>query len=267
MTNRDFSVALLITTYNRPDALALVLKAVAGQSVLPDEVLIADDGSRDDTRQMLAEFARKAPFRLRHIWHEDDGFRVGVIRNKAIAAAKSDYIIQIDGDMLPHRRFIEDHLRLARRGYMISGGRILTDQRLTAELIARGDVRVTMWRRGLKNRLNALRLPLLSPLLYKVHSDSFSVRSCNLAVWRDDMIRVNGYNEDIVGWGREDSELALRLMNAGVRKRTAKLAALAYHLYHCEASRDSLSRNDTILDTVTRARADRCENGISKHLQ
>lgn len=267
MANRDFSVALLITTYNRPDALHLVLKAVAAQSVLPDEVLIADDGSRDDTRAMLTAFAVQAPFRLRHIWHEDDGFRVGVIRNKAIAAAKSDYIIQIDGDMLPHRRFIEDHLRLARRGYMVSGGRILTDKRLTEELIARGDIRVTMWRRGLRNRLNSLRLPLLSPLLYKVHADSFSVRSCNLAVWRDDMIRVNGYNEDIVGWGREDSELALRLMNAGVRKRTAKLSALAYHLYHNEASRDSLSRNDTILDAVTRAGADRCANGISKHLK
>ncbi len=267
MTDRDFRVALLITTYNRPDALRLVLKAVAAQSVLPDEVLIADDGSRDDTREMLSAFAQQAPFVLRHVWHEDNGFRVGVIRNKAIAAAKSDYIIQIDGDMLPHRCFIEDHLRLARRGYMVSGGRILTDEKLTKELIARGDVRVTMWRRGLGNRLNSLRLPLLSPLLYNVHSDSFSVRSCNLAVWRDDMIRVNGYNEDIVGWGREDSELALRLMNAGVRKRTAKLAALAYHLYHREASRDSLPRNDNILEAVTRAGADRCENGISKWLQ
>ena len=99
-------------------------------------------------------------------------------------------------------------------------------------MIERGDIRVTMWRRGLGNRLNALRLPCLSPLFYGVHPDSFSVRSCNLAVWREDMLRVNGYNEDIVGWGREDSELALRLMNSGVKKRAAKLAALAYHLWH-----------------------------------
>ncbi len=134
--------------------------------------------------------------------------------------------------MLPHRRFVEDHLRLARRGYFIAGGRILTDEALTRRMIERGDIRVTMWRRGLGNRLNALRLPCLSPLFYGVHPDSFSVRSCNLAVWREDMLRVNGYNEDIVGWGREDSELALRLMNSGVKKRAAKLAALAYHLWH-----------------------------------
>lgn len=141
---RDFSVALLITTYNRPDALHLVLSAVAAGTVMPDEVLVADDGSDDRTRTMLESFGRTAPFTLRHIWHEDDGFRVGVIRNKAIAAAESDYIIQIDGDMLPHRRFVEDHLRLARRGYFIAGGRILTDEALTRRMIERGDIRVTL---------------------------------------------------------------------------------------------------------------------------
>lgn len=157
------TVSLIVTTYNWEKALNLYLNSVLRQSVLPDEILVADDGSKEPTRLTVEAFARISPVPVRHIWHEDDGFRLTVIRNKAMAAAQSEYLIQTDGDLLLHPDFIKDHLSIAEAGYFISGSRVLLDESLSASLLADPNhiPHLSFWTRGMKNRANSLHIPLL----------------------------------------------------------------------------------------------------------
>lgn len=128
--------SLIITTYNSPDRLALVLDSVRDLSPIPAEVIIADDGSTDDTRELIESYAKSFPCPLRHIWQEDKGFRVSISRNKGIAAATQDYIITIDGDMIVDSHFIADHLRFAKRGVVLQGSRTGLSAFATQEILA-----------------------------------------------------------------------------------------------------------------------------------
>jgi len=260
------SSSLLIATYNWPEALAVVLASVRAQRVFPTEVIVADDGSGDATRALVTGAARDFPVPLRHIWHEDAGFRLGMIRNKAMAAARGEYLIQLDGDLVLHHDFVASHLAFARHGTYVQGSRAMLDERLTQECLREGRVVATAWSRGVRNRVNALRVPLLSGLVRGPTDPLRRTRGCNMAFWRSDIIRVNGYNEAIEGWGREDSELAARLQNAGVRRRNLKFSAVAWHLHHATRSQESLEVNH---EHFARARRDglvRCPRGIDQWL-
>src|SRR5579862_5854456 len=129
---------LVIATYNWKEALSLVLRSAATQSRLPDEVIVADDGSQDDTRALISGCARDYPVPLRHVWQEDLGFRVARSRNRAIAAARGDYILLVDGDMVLHRHFVADHLYFAAPSCVLQGGRLRASPRETARLLAGG---------------------------------------------------------------------------------------------------------------------------------
>lgn len=235
------SVSLLVSTYNWKEALALVLGSVARQSSLPDEVIVADDGSRADTAELLHKLARDFPVPLRHVWQPDEGFRLARVRNRGIACAQSSYLIQVDGDMLLHRHFIADHLRLARPGCFLQGTRIRTTEAETARLLSGGNPRfgwfVDAYFRTegdrstyhFGRRHHALRLPWLAPL--KARSTGHPM-GCNVSFWRDDLLRVNGYDERMQGYGSEDLEIDIRLRNAGLRRSQLKFAALALHLEH-----------------------------------
>lgn len=231
------TTALVITTYNRPDALDVVLDSVRLQTVPPDEILIADDGSGQETADLIAQWKSDPEIGrlIQHVWQEDDGFRPGAIRNKAIAASKCDYIIQIDGDMMLHAKFIEDHLKVARPGYVVNGSRV----RLTPELTERICATHRMKRLGpvskgiLKDRLKAFRCHWLSSLFldnFKPHK-YFSI-GCNMAFWRKDAIAVNGFDETFKGWGHEDSDFTFRLSRIGIKKCDLRYAAVQFHLYH-----------------------------------
>lgn len=231
---------------------------------MPDEVVIADDGSRSDTRELIEQVAAKFPVPLRHIWHEDEGFRLTVIRNKAMAAATGDYIIQIDGDLLLHRDFVKEHLMRAERGYYLVGSRVILGEELSRSILERGTLgKIFFWSRGLRNRLNSLHIALLSPLF---RTKRVLARGCNMSFWRDDIVAVNGYNESMTGWGSEDAEMAIRLHNSGVKSRPLKFAGIVYHLFHNERERDSASANFAIQQQTRREHLTRCENGISKYL-
>lgn len=258
------STSIIVTTYNSPDYLELSVRSIFRQSVLPDEILIADDGSGHSTRHMVEQLAKESPVALRHIWQEDDGFRAGAIRNKAIAAAKGEYILQIDGDMILHPRFIEDHLSVARRGCFVTGSRVLLTEELTHKILSEKRIDISLSEPGVLHSSNGRRIPFLIPFFthYK-SSNGIYVRSCNLACWRDDLLMVNGYNEAISGWGREDSELSLRLMNAGVRKRFLKFGGVQFHLFHKENSKDSDPRNIAIMEDTRRRRLKWADKGIA----
>lgn len=255
---------LLIATYNWPQALGLVLASVRAQRVPPDEVLIADDGSRDDTRALLDREARTFPVPLRHVWHEDRGFRLTTIRNKSMAIARGEYLIQLDGDMVLHPEFVRSHLQFARRGWYVQGSRAMLDARRTAGALRSGKLVVAAMSRGVRNRVNGLYLPALAHVVRGPRDPLRHTRGCNMAFWRADIIRVNGYNEDMEGWGREDSELAARLQNAGVRRRNLKFAAVAWHLHHPARPQHDLARNHAACERAVRERLVRCDRGIDQ---
>jgi glycosyltransferase involved in cell wall biosynthesis len=263
--------SLIITTYNWKEALAMVLASVARQRVLPDEVIVADDGSRSDTREMLEAIAGDFPLPLRHSWQPDEGFRAARSRNRAIAAAGGDYIVLLDGDMLLHREFIADHLHAARPGCFVQGSRVLTSAALSARLLAAGgDAAIPRFARGVRRRRNALHLPWLSDLHLRRSEGNPAprgIKTCNQGWWRMDLLALNGFDERMQGWGREDDELAARALHAGLHCRQLRFAGLAYHLHHPERHQDGASRNDIYLQETRDTRATHAALGIDRHLR
>ncbi len=257
-------VSLLIATYNWPEALNLCLQSVARQSVPPFEILIADDGSGEPTRRLIEEFARTSQAPVRHIWHEDDGFRLTVIRNKAIAAAQGDYIIQVDGDVILHRHFIRDHTAFAEPGAFVSGSRAMIGRKLAARLLRTGDVRVRWYTPGMGHILNGIRIPALQSIFKNKRGDH--IRGCNMAFWREDLLAVNGYNEEMTGWGHEDAELVARLRNRGVRQHTLKFAGFVYHIWHPNSSREKELTNKAMWQRAQQEGSVRCAKGVEQYL-
>jgi glycosyltransferase involved in cell wall biosynthesis len=238
-------LSLIVTTYNRPDALAAVLAGLLAQDDRGFEVLIADDGSRDDTRMLVERSARDAPLRIAHVWQEDRGFRAGAARNRAFLQARGDYLVFLDGDCVPRPDFVARHRRLSERGWMVAGNRILLSESFTRDVLeARLPIHgwtFAQWReahrRGAINRTAALRSLPLGPLR-KIGSRRWQrVRSCNLGVWADDFRAVNGFDDIFEGWGFEDSDLAVRLLNLGVRRKYGAFATGVLHLWHRENDR------------------------------
>jgi glycosyltransferase involved in cell wall biosynthesis len=258
--------SVIVTTYNWKEALELVLRSFARQSRAPDELIIADDGSRPDTGELVRSWTARMPMPLVHLWQEDDGFRVARSRNRAIAACRGDYVILLDGDMVAHRDFVADHARAARRGYFIQGSRLVTGPAAGARMLREGLLDLPFWARDIQRRRHAIRNRMLSWLVYQhVRTDQDSIRSCNQGYWRDDLLRVNGFNERMVGWGREDNDIAARLYHVGVRRRQLKFAGLATHLYHNQRKPPGDNPNDVILRATIAGRLTRCEAGIDQH--
>lgn len=257
---------LIISTYNWPQALTLCLNSVLNQTLLPDEVLIADDGSTEETRHVIERFMQVCPASVRHIWHEDRGFRLAEIRNKAIAAAQGDYIIQIDGDLILDRHFIADHVSVARTGHFVVGSRGIIDREQSRKYLETNYTRVNFLSGGVKNRLNTVRIPFLAKC-YGNLIRSNDAKGCNMAFWRNDLLRVNGYDEDFVGWGEEDHEMITRLMNVGIDPIKMKFRGIVFHIWHNERSKDAHSDNMDRLKKSKEERKTSCRNGISKHLE
>lgn len=259
--------SLLVTTYEWPEALGAILASVARQTVLPDEVLVADDGSAEPTRALVESVRRTLPVPLRHVWQPNEGFRAGQIRNKAVAAAQGDYVVQIDGDMVLHPEFVRDHLAAAAPGRFIGGSRVVLGPEATRRVIA-GGPRPGPFAPDVRNRLNALRLPALGRTVARAFSPRSltSIRGCNMSYWRADFLSVNGYDEEYVGWGREDTDLVVRFMQLGLARTFFKLQGIAYHLYHRENDRARLGRNDELLRRAMGGGPYRCERGVSQYL-
>ena len=259
-------IALVINTYNQPEYLSRVLNAVGLQTRLPDEVLLADDGSAEDTRQLFKNWGNTKNCRSVHLWQKNEGFRRSRILNLAIAEARAEYVVFLDGDTIPHPDFIADHHTAARPKFFIQCHRALVEQKAAAwfgENNFDADRRRAILQNQISGLKNAFRWPFT---VCKIKDNLRGIRGCNLAIWRDDLVRVNGYNEDFTGWGREDSELALRLKNAGIRRLDIRGRALCFHLWHPPASRAGLPANDDLLEKSTREKTVRCEHGLDRHL-
>jgi len=259
--------SLIVTTYNWKEALDLVFRSIARQVEMPDEILIADDGSRDDTAEVVKAWAAKLPVPVRHIWQEDSGFRLARSRNRAIAAASGDYLIIIDGDMILNRYFITDHKRVARPGYFIQGVRLLTSSEMGKKMLAEGILDLGFFSPNIKRRRHTIRNRFLSWLVFQqVHTHLKAIRGSNQAYWKSDLLRVNGFDEQMIGWGREDNEIAARLYHCGIKRRNLKFAALTIHLYHRLRNTQGENPNDKYLRATIEQRATRCRLGVDQHL-
>jgi glycosyltransferase involved in cell wall biosynthesis len=259
-------LSLIITTYNWPEALDLVLKSVCGQRSMPDEVIVADDGSGEPTARVVSSWARRLPVPVHHLWQENKGFRAARSRNRAIAAARGDYIVLLDGDMVLDEHFIEDHRRAAEPGYFVQGVRIRTDARCTARMLERGSTFPGILEPGVRSRHRAIRNLWLSRCFARVPVPLSRVKSCNQGYWRSDLIAVNGFDERMQGWGPEDKECAVRLLHSGVRLKELRFAALAVHLHHPSRAPGGFNPNDAILEETIAKKSTRCEFGLDRHL-
>ena len=260
------NISVIITTYNWPEALALSLKSIFTQKRLPLEVIVADDGSTSQTAEMIRDIAADAPIPVIHSRQEDKGFRLARSRNRAIARARGEYVILVDGDILAEHHFVHDHHRFARPGFFVQGTRVLLTKQLSKQILRTGELSASCYSSGVGNRKNCLRSNMLANIFSFKSRRLRGIKTCNFAFWRKDAIRVNGFNEDFVGWGREDSEFTVRLMNIGLRRQNVKFNALAYHLYHSKSDRRLLSVNDKILEQTISKKLSWCEHGLQPHL-
>ncbi|MBS1154245.1 MAG: glycosyltransferase [Proteobacteria bacterium] len=270
-------LSLIVTTYNRPDALRAVLEALARQkNAGPFEVLIADDGSRAETAELVASCAIRFPVPLIHVWQEDIGFRAAAARNKAAAQAKGDYLLFMDGDCLPMPDFCAKHRHLMEQGWCVAGSRVLLSEGFTTSLLASADpAHVVHWsktdwqaaaRRGEANKATAYRRWPLG-LLRKVGGHRWQrVRTCNLGVWRSDFFAVNGFDESFCGWGYEDSDFAVRLIRQGVRVKDGRFAVQVLHLWHRENDRSKQPENWARFEATLNGQHIKALQGVDQYL-
>jgi glycosyltransferase involved in cell wall biosynthesis len=259
-------ISLLISTYNWPEALDLVLLSVEKLTAKPDELLLADDGSTPETTNLINAFKKRSSIPVNHVWHQDKGFNRSAILNKAIAQSTSDYIIQTDGDCILHPSFVKDHKSLAKKNRYLFGSRVSINEKVSPRLLLDKKITFNFFSSGVNKRLRAIRIPLFS-IFFKPKKDlSKKIRGCNISYWKKDFVSVNGYNEDMTGWGREDSELITRMINKGCIGKRVRYCGLIYHIWHPPASKASFNKNDQIQKDATLNKTIRCENGIDKYL-
>lgn len=193
------------------------------QTVLPNEIVIADDGSDEKTKELITRLQRESSVPIQHIWHPDEGFRRTEILNKAIAKAKGDYILQVDGDVILARHFVSDHIELAQKNHFVCGSRVKLGEEITRRIFATGAFPPHLWEMPLGFMANSFRSRLLRRYMAKRYAREIDhLRGCNMAFWKEDVIKVNGYNEDLQQWGtRMASSLSVCTLQ-GSRKRLSK---------------------------------------------
>jgi glycosyltransferase involved in cell wall biosynthesis len=268
-------ISVIVSTYNREDALAAVLRSLARQGDRDFEVLVADDGSGTATARVVADWASRMPVPLKHVWHPDRGFRLAEIRNRAIRASAGVYGVFIDGDCIARSDFVAAHRRLAEPGWFVTGNRILLSHELT-ERILRVGLEPEQWRLAewlaarAQRRVNRF-APLLDlPLgkLRRLHSRQWrGARGSNIAFWRADLDKVDGFDAAYSGWGREDSDIFIRMIRAGVLRKDGRFATGVLHLWHAEADRARLADNERMLAEVIDGTRVRAKQGLSRVIE
>lgn len=259
-------ICLIITTYNWPDALELSLQSIVRQRKQPDEVIIADDGSRQETRDLIDSYKGKIK-NLKHAWHEDTGYQRAKILNKSIMMSESDFIITTDQDCILDKNFILDYSLQAEEGFYISGYRINLRERLTKRLVRRKRLpnlheifAETKW--NVKHQIRA-RFMWNRTNRY-ISGSSNGTYGCNMGFFKKDVMAINGYNEDFVGWGPEDSEMTQRLMNNGIGWKRVYYSAILYHMYHPILCRKNADFNIMLLRKALKEKIIFVPNGILK---
>jgi glycosyltransferase involved in cell wall biosynthesis len=264
-------ISVIVATYNREDALGAVLRSLSRQTEERFEVVVADDGSRPATAAVIAAWTSHMRVPLKHVWHEDRGFRLAEIRNRAIRASAGTYCIFLDGDCMARPDYVAAHRRLAEPGYFVTGNRVLLSPALSERVLAGGlepeswgleHFLVRRWRGDVNRFAPLIGLPL-GPLRKLGGRRWQGARACNVACFRDDLERVDGFDAAFTGWGREDSDLFVRLIRSDVRRKDGRFATGVLHLWHPESERSRFSDNQDKLDLVLHSDRLRALHGLS----
>jgi GT2 family glycosyltransferase len=244
-------ISIVVTTYNRSEALIPVVHALSRQGSAGFEVIIADDGSNESHQAAIHRTARDSGLTITHVWHPDVGFTASQVRNLGVAAAKGKYIVFMDGDCIPELDFVQRHRQLMEPGFFVNGSRVLLSRAMSEETIAL-DMDVCgrgacfwlqkRWSGDASKLTGLIRLP---DFAFRRNSKFKwrGIRSCNMGVWRSDFEKINGFDETFVGWGHEDADFVLRLHNLGVSRKNGFCATEVYHLWHRESNRSKESVN------------------------
>ena len=257
-------ISLVISTYNQPAVLAKSLAGVALQRRPPDEVLIADDGSAQPTRDLVQSWTKSQSFPVKHVWHEDVGFRKTVILNKTVLAAGGDYLVFTDGDCVPHPKFIADHLALAENGFWVQGRRCFVREEFVPDFDAS---KIPAWSWMLTGKITGATKGIRWPIsIICRDTRQRGIIGCNMAFWRDDLLAVNGFDEDYSGWGvGEDSDIGTRVYNLGRLRKFVYGRAITFHLNHPQLPRAHHAASLERLANTIATRKISCEHGINGH--
>ena len=258
-------LSLIISTYDQPQVLAKVLRGVKLQTRPPDEVFIADDGSGEETRSLIDQWRKEVAFPVHHIWHPHEGFRKVILLNRAVAGAKGDYLLFLDGDCVPHPCYVADPEQLAEKGFWVQGRRTYIKESFVPHFEP-GKSSIFQW--ALRCRMNgvgkAIRLP--QPIILR-NKEQRGIIGCNMAFWREDVLAVNGFDEAFLGRGiGPDSDLGTRVYNLGHPRKFVYGRAIVYHLDHPVAPRDNLAAKRIWLEETIRTGRTRCERGLNQYL-
>ena len=279
-------ISVIISTYNRPNMLRLVLSAFEQQKLSADisnddvEIVIADDGSTDNTRKLIDEYKSIVPFKLVHIWHEDDGFRRTMILNKAVAASSGEYLLFLDGDCIPFNDYLVQSVKLAEEKFIVAGNRVLLSPKFSLTLLENdylqameiNDWGLFAWLLArMRQRVNKILpwLRLWNGSWRKMQSTNWKrPKGCNFALWKADFIAVNGFDESFTGWGHEDSDLFIRLLHSGVKIKDGRFAVTVLHLWHKESDRANAGENyKRMMQRANDASITQADIGVNQYYQ
>lgn len=270
----NFKISVIVTTYNWPYALRAVLTALSLQKTTTSfEIIIADDGSTDETAQLIQRFAKRCTIPIRHVWQPDQGFRAAAIRNKAIIEATGEYIVFLDGDCIPRENFIERYAQFATHKTFVAGNRILLDRMFTVTVLSE-TLPLHQWPlykwiiARLSGHCNRV-LPLFSIPLGKLRLLASNrwrgAKGCNLGVWKADLININGWEEKFIGWGYEDSDLVIRLIQSGVKRKDGRYSIPVIHLWHPEQDRSLEQQNWALFKSRHQNMRTQAEQGLEQY--
>jgi glycosyltransferase involved in cell wall biosynthesis len=267
-------VSVIVSTYNQPSWLEKVLLGYSRQDYRDFELIIADDGSRDETRHLIAEQARMSDFPIRHIWHEDQGYRRSIILNAAILASMGEYLVFSDGDCIPRRDFVRSHVELREEGRFLSGGSVYlsleVSRLIEPEDVVSGRFADPGWLSSSGQRLGRHRLRLLGSgfgarLLDSLTTTNPTWNLNNASTWRDPLFAVNGMEMEMQ-YGGADRAMGSRLENLGLKGKRARFRAVLVHLDHARPykTRESIRKNKGIRRRIVSGREVRARDGLTE---
>ena len=267
-------VSVIFSTFQQPEWLRKALCGFASQSHQDFEIVVADDGSGEETADVIRSAGRRTGLQIEHVWQADRGFRKCRVLNKAIARSRGDYLIFTDGDCIPHPEFVARHLELAEPGRFLSGGLLRLPLGLSHNLqpddIYSGRAFSASWLRGRGMPLTYKLLKLSAGLGFGALLDRISPATAgwnghNASGWREHILQANGFDERM-GYGGEDRELGERLENAGIRGKRVRHRVTCLHLDHPRGYVDPEVRaaNLAVRGKTRRLRRTRTEHGIAQ---
>lgn len=267
-------VSVIVSTYNKPEWLEKVLWGYLQQDHREFELVIADDGSGEETRELVLRFARESGFPIRHIWHADQGYRRSIILNAAILASKGRYLIFSDGDCIPRFDFVRTHVEMARPGRFLSGGSVYLSMdvslAITPEDVISGRFADPGWLRRQGQRLGRHRLRLVprgwrATLLDQLTTTNPTWNLNNSSTWREWILASNGMEAEMQ-YGGADRALGSRLENLGLRGKRVRFRAVLMHLDHDRPykTRESIQKNKGIRRRIVSLAETRARNGLAE---